>query len=56
MLNYKNNKYQINKSLLIEKCEEINDYETLWQDIDRLINDLQFSSSDEYLEIIKNFS
>lgn len=46
--------YTYNKNFLLSKLEEINDYETLWCDLDRLISDLHFSNG--YKQTIKNFS
>ena len=34
-----------NKNELIRKLEEFNDYETLWQDVDRFIWDLSFNKN-----------
>ena len=52
-INAKCDTHNINRYELIEKLEKINNYETLWNDLDRLLNDLNFS--DIYEETIKKF-
>lgn len=52
LIDYTNADYVRNKNELIRKLEEFNDYETLWSDTERLINDLSF---DKNLDI-KNWS
>lgn len=52
-LDYTNVDYHIWKNTLLQELEEINDYETMWSDLDRLIQDLNFS--DNYIETIKKF-
>lgn len=42
-----NVEYYNNKEELLEELEKINDYETMWSDLDRLINDLYFSDNIE---------
>jgi hypothetical protein len=49
-----NVEYHLNKEQLLEELEKINDYETLWSDLDRLICDLIFS--DNYIETIRKFN
>ena len=53
MLDYTNVEYHYNKEKLLEELEKINDYETMWCDLERLIQDLHFS--DNYIETIKKF-
>lgn len=49
------NKYG-NKIILIKQLEKINDYETLYDDLSRLIDDLLFESNlENKLNIIDNF-
>ncbi|MBQ2350435.1 MAG: hypothetical protein II393_04150 [Cytophagales bacterium] len=40
LLDYTNVEHRQNKVDLINKLEKFNDYETLWSDVDRLIDDL----------------
>lgn len=45
-----------NKTILLKQLEKINDYETLWSDVDRLIGDLLFADTlEEKLRLIDNF-
>lgn len=53
-INANRDTHNINRYELIEKLEKINDYETLWSDLDRLLSDLNFSNN--YEETIKNFN
>ena len=48
-----NVEYYNNKEELLEELEKINDYETMWSDLDRLINDLYFS--EDYEQTIYDF-
>ena len=48
-----NVEYHLNKMQLLKELEELNDYETLWIDLDRLINDLYFS--EDYEQTIYDF-
>jgi len=49
------NKYG-NKTILMIQLEKVNDYETLYSDLDRLINDLRFESNlENKLSVIDNF-
>jgi hypothetical protein len=48
-----NVEYYNNKKELLEELEKINDYETMWCDLDRLINDLYFSK--DYEQTIYDF-
>lgn len=48
-----NVEYYNNKEELLEELEKINDYETMWCDLDRLINDLYFS--EDYEQTIYDF-
>lgn len=49
------NKYG-NRIILIKQLEKINDYETLYNDLSRLIDDLRFTESlEDKLNIIANF-
>lgn len=44
------------KNILMMQLEKVNDYETLWSDIDRLIGDLIFVDNlEEKIKIIDNF-
>lgn len=44
------------KNILMMQLEKVNDYETLWSDIDRLIGDLIFKDTiEEKIEYIDNF-
>lgn len=54
LLDNTNVDYHYNKNFLLSQLEKINDYETLWSDLDRLINDLIWS--DDYKKTIENFS
>lgn len=54
MLDYTNVEYYYNKDLLLDKLYKINIYENLDSDLDRLIQDLNFS--DDYKKTIANFS
>ena len=45
LLDNTNAEYEQNKDDLIIKLEKLNDYETLWQDVDRLIWDLSFNKN-----------
>lgn len=40
LLDYTNVEHRQNKADLIIKLEKLNDYETLWSDVDRLVDDL----------------
>lgn len=51
-LNRDSKDYYGNVVKLKQECEEINDYETLYTDINRLLYDLLFT--DDYKETIKN--
>jgi len=58
--NYFNSDLWINKNnsknILMMQLEKVNDYETLWSDIDRLIGDLIFKDTiEEKIEYIDNF-
>ena len=45
-----------NKTILLTQLEKVNDYETLWSDLDRLITDLVFIDSlEEKIKAIDNF-
>lgn len=45
-----------NYNILIKQLEKVNDYETLEQDINRLINDIIFKDTlEQKIEIVKNF-
>lgn len=45
-----------NMFILITQLEKVNDYETLYQDVTRLINDIRFESTlENKLKIIDNF-
>ena len=48
-----NVEYHLYKKQLLEELEKINDYETMWSDLDRLINDLYFS--EDYEQTIYDF-
>lgn len=49
------NKYG-NKNILLMQLEKVNDYECLWSDLDRLINDLLFTDTlEEKIKVIDNF-
>lgn len=49
------NKYG-NRIILIKQLEKINDYETLYNDLNRLLNDIRFESNlENKLSIIDNF-
>lgn len=49
------NKYG-NKNILLMQLEKVNDYECLWSDLDRLINDLLFADTlEEKIKVIDNF-
>lgn len=49
------NKYG-NRIILIKQLEKINDYETLYNDLNRLIHNLRFESTlENKLNIIDNF-
>lgn len=49
------NKYG-NKNILLKQLEKINDYETLWSDLDRLTSDLLFTFTlNEKIKVIDNF-
>lgn len=52
LLDYTNVEYRQNKVDLIIKLEKLNDYETLWSDVDRLIDDLIMNDNLD----IKNWS
>jgi hypothetical protein len=52
LLDNTNVEYEQNKDELINNLEKINDYETLWSDVDRLIWDLSFNKNLD----IKNWS
>jgi hypothetical protein len=57
---YFNNDWLIGKNnnmfILITQLEKINDYETLYQDVTRLINDIRFENTlDDKLKLIDNF-
>lgn len=54
LLDSTNVDYHYNKNFLLSQLEKINDYETLWSDLDRLIDDLIWS--DDYKKTIENFS
>lgn len=54
LLDNTNVDYNYNKNFLLSQLEKINDYETLWSDLDRLICDLIWS--DDYKKTIANFS
>ena len=54
LLDNTNIDYNYNKNFLLSQLEKINDYETLWSDLDRLIDDLIWS--DDYKKTIENFS
>lgn len=54
LLDNTNVDYHYNKNFLLSQLEKINDYETLWSDLDRLIDDLIWS--DDYKKTIENFS
>ena len=44
-----------NFNILYSQLEKINDYETLWQDLKRIINDLLFENNKEdKIKYIKN--
>lgn len=58
--NYFNSDLWINKcnskNILMMQLEKVNDYETLWSDIDRLIGDLIFKDTiEEKIKYIDNF-
>lgn len=45
-----------NKHILLMQLEKVNDYETLWSDLDRLITDLVFTDTlEEKIKVIDNF-
>ena len=49
------NKYG-NKTILIKQLEKVNDYETLYNDLTRLLNDIRFESNlENKLSVIDNF-
>lgn len=57
---YFNDDWLINKNnnmfILIKQLEKVNDYETLYQDLTRLLNDIRFESTlENKLNIIDNF-
>ena len=57
---YFNNDWLINKNnsmfILITQLEKVNDYETLYNDLTRLLNDIRFESNlENKLNIIDNF-
>jgi hypothetical protein len=52
LLDYTNVEHKQNKKELIIKLEKLNDYETLWWDVDRLIDDLIMNDNLD----IKNWS
>ena len=52
-LDYTNVEWKNNRTKLILELEKINDYETMWNDLDILIQDLNFS--DNYIETIQKF-
>lgn len=53
MLDSTNVEYYGNIVKLKRECEEINDYETLYTDINRLMDDLMFT--DDYVKTINDF-
>lgn len=53
MLDSTNVEYYSNIVKLKLECEKINDYETLYTDINRLISDLDYT--DDYVKTIDNF-
>ena len=49
------NKYG-NRIILIKQLEKVNDYETLYNDLNRLIDDLRFKDGlENKLKLIENF-
>lgn len=55
---YEQNKLD-NKAELLAKLEAINDYETLWCDLDRLISDLEclkWCRDKDYKQVIRDFN
>lgn len=57
---YFNDDWLINKNnnmfILITQLEKVNDYETLYQDFTRLLNDIRFTKSlDDKIKLIDNF-
>jgi len=49
------NKYG-NRIILIKQLEKVNDYETLYNDLNRLIDDLRFKDGlEDKLKLIENF-
>ena len=45
-----------NKDVLMKVLENVNDYETMWSDLDRIINDLMFTNSlEEKYRLIESF-
>ena len=49
------NKYG-NRIILIKQLEKVNDYETLYNDLNRLIDDLLFKNTlEDKLKLIENF-
>jgi hypothetical protein len=57
---YFNDDWLINKNnnmfILITQLEKVNDYETLYQDLTRILNDIRFESTlENKLNIIDNF-
>lgn len=57
---YFNDDWLINKNnnmfILITQLEKVNDYETLYQDLTRILNDIRFESNlENKLNIIDNF-